>query len=85
VAVAVGVRVDTEAKELVLRILRHDARVADTKKLDAFALLVGIIKGQYGFSTAMVGFIAVFEKSRNGASMTLTMTSLVLSSHRRCG
>ena len=63
VAVAVGGRVDAQAEELVLGVLRDDTRVTHTEKLDLPACAVGVYQGAHGLVDGhRGGVVAVLEK-----------------------
>ncbi|OIQ65097.1 hypothetical protein GALL_533460 [mine drainage metagenome] len=66
-AVAVGDTVDAEPEKLVLRVLCHHAGVADTKKLDAPAVLIGTHQRvNRFFDGAGAGIVAVLQERRHG-------------------
>ncbi|EWS64432.1 hypothetical protein Y695_02326 [Hydrogenophaga sp. T4] len=67
VAVAVGDGVDAQAEELVLRVLRHDARIARAVELDAAPVLVGGQQRIHRLLDRVRGrVVAVFKERRHG-------------------
>ena len=65
--VAARNRGDAQAEELVLRILRHDARVAHAVELDALALLPGVRDGlRRTLQRHGAGRVAVLQEGRHG-------------------
>ena len=76
---------DAQAKELVLRVLRHDARIAHAIKLDAMAFAAGIGQGRNGMLHRLTcRRIAVAQQSRNGVVNDLHdhVTNFVIVVHR---